>query len=135
MARHFMLAPATLEVSAEGSKWPFGAKLCCPSAPGFPYSHTESMPSVRIEVYIQPRASKTEVAGLHGGAIKIRIAAPPVDNAANRALIEFIAQKLGVAKSCVHIVSGSTGRRKILEVSGVTTDLIAARLGATGSTR
>lgn len=88
------------------------------------------MPSARIQVYIQPRASKTEVAGLHGGALKVRIAAPPVDNAANRALIEFIAQKLGVAKSCVHIVSGSTGRRKILEVSGVTADLIAARLGA-----
>lgn len=89
------------------------------------------MTSTRLEVYIQPRASKTEVAGLHGGAIKIRIAAPPVDNAANRALIEFVAQQLGVAKSCVHIVSGSTGRRKVLEVSGVTPDLVAAKLGAT----
>jgi uncharacterized protein (TIGR00251 family) len=87
------------------------------------------MPSVRLEVYIQPRASKTELAGMYDGLIKIRIAAPPVENAANRALIKFIAQHLGIAKSCVRVVSGGTNRRKVLEVDGVTADLIAARLG------
>jgi len=45
---------------------------------------------VRIEVYVQPRASKTELAGLHDGVIKIRIAVPAIENAANRALIDFI---------------------------------------------
>jgi uncharacterized protein (TIGR00251 family) len=73
------------------------------------------------------------VAGTHDGALKVRIAAPPVDNAANRALIEFIAQQLGVAKSRVKIVSGNTGRRKMLEVDGVSADLIAAKLGQTGA--
>ena len=87
------------------------------------------MPSVRVEVYIQPRASKTELAGMYDGLIKIRIAAPSVENAANRALIKFVAQQLRIAKSCVRVVSGATNRRKILEVDGVTADLIAAMLG------
>ena len=89
------------------------------------------MPSARLEVYIQPRASKTELAGMHGGAIKIRIAAPPVDNAANHALIDFLAQRLDVAKSRVRIISGSTSRKKVLEVDGITTDVLAAKLGTT----
>ncbi len=90
------------------------------------------MPAARFAVHIQPRASRTEAAGIHDGAFKIRVAAPPVDNAANRALIEFIAEALGVAKSRVRIISGNTGRRKLLEVDGVTADLVAARLGQTG---
>jgi uncharacterized protein YggU (UPF0235/DUF167 family) len=48
--------------------------------------------TVRVEVYIQPRASKTEVAGMHDGVIKIRVAAPAVENAANLALVEFVAE-------------------------------------------
>jgi uncharacterized protein (TIGR00251 family) len=83
---------------------------------------------VRLEVYIQPRASKTELAGMHDGVIKIRIAAPAVENAANRALIEFMAEQLGIAKRCVRVVSGSAGRRKVLEIEGVTDDLVAATL-------
>ena len=93
------------------------------------------MPSVRLTVHLQPRASKTESAGMHGDALKIRIAAPPVDNAANRALIDFIAQQLGVAKSSVRIVSGVTGRRKVLEIDGVTTEAIATKLGIAIPTR
>jgi uncharacterized protein (TIGR00251 family) len=83
---------------------------------------------VRIEVYIQPRASKTELAGTHGGLIKIRIAAPPVENAANLALIGFIAQHLGIAKRCVRVVSGAASRRKILEIDGLSTEAILATL-------
>jgi uncharacterized protein len=86
------------------------------------------MPPVRLEVYIQPRASKTELAGIHDGVIKIRIAAPAVENAANRALIEFIAQHLGIAKRCVRIVSGGASRRKILEIDGASSVLIASAL-------
>jgi uncharacterized protein (TIGR00251 family) len=85
--------------------------------------------SVRIEVYLQPRASKTELAGMHGGVIKIRIAAPPVENAANLALIDFIAQHLGIAKRSVRVVSGGASRRKVLEIDGVSAELVAARLG------
>jgi len=84
---------------------------------------------VRFNVYIQPRASKTELAGMHDDMIKIRLAAPAVENAANRALIEFIAQQLGVAKSSVRVVSGGGSRRKLLEILGVDADVIAAKLG------
>ena len=86
------------------------------------------MLSVRLQVYIQPRASKTELAGLHDGIIKIRIAAPSIENAANRALIDFVAQRLGIAKRFVRVVSGSASRRKILEIEGVTASVIAAAL-------
>jgi uncharacterized protein len=84
------------------------------------------MPSVRLNVYIQPRASKTELAGMHDGVVKIRIAAPPVENAANRALIDFVAQHLGIAKRSVRVLSGDTSRRKILELDGVTAEEVAA---------
>jgi uncharacterized protein len=93
------------------------------------------MPSVRLEVYIQQRAAKTELAGMHGNSIKIRIAAPPVENAANYALIEFIAERLGVAKRCVRVVSGAAGRKKLLEIDGVGADRITAAHGARDRTR
>ncbi|SRR5208283_1783680 len=90
------------------------------------------MPPVRLEVYIQPRASRTELAGTHDGVIKIRIAAPAVQNAANRALIEFIAQHLGVAKRCVRIVSGGSSRKKVLQIDGADSDAVAAALRQKG---
>ncbi|HEX9403708.1 MAG TPA: DUF167 domain-containing protein [Steroidobacteraceae bacterium] len=86
------------------------------------------MPSVRVEVYIQPRAAKSELAGMHGDSIKIRIAAPPVDNAANQALIEFMAERLGIAKRRVRVVSGATSRKKVLEIDDVSADRITAAL-------
>jgi uncharacterized protein (TIGR00251 family) len=86
------------------------------------------MPSTRLEVYIQPRASKSEVAGMHDGVIKIRIAAPAVENAANEALVEFLADRLGIAKRSVRIVSGGASRRKRLEIEDVTEKEIAAKL-------
>ncbi|MGD0503213.1 MAG: DUF167 domain-containing protein [Steroidobacteraceae bacterium] len=86
------------------------------------------MPTARLEVYVQPRASKTELAGLHDGLIKIRIAAPAVENAANLALIEFVAKRLGIAKRCVRVASGATSRRKVLEVDGVSAGEIADKL-------
>jgi uncharacterized protein YggU (UPF0235/DUF167 family) len=66
---------------------------------------------------------------MHDDVIKIRIAAPAVENAANRTLIDFIAQHLGVANRCVRVVSGGTSRRELLEIDGVTADVIAATLG------
>ena len=87
------------------------------------------MPQVRIEVYVQPRASKTELAGLHGGTPKIRVAAPAVENAANRALVAFLAERLGVPKRSVRVVAGGTGRRKILEIDGTDARSIALALG------
>lgn len=95
--------------------------------PGSGTIHT--MP-VRLEVYIQPRASKTELAGRHDGLLKIRIAAPAIENAANRELIDFIALQLGTAKRCVRLVSGAASRRKVLEIDGVSEEVIGAKLGS-----
>jgi uncharacterized protein len=66
---------------------------------------------------------------MHDGIIKIRIAAPAVENAANLALVEFVAGALGVAKRSVRIVSGHASRRKVLEIDCVTAGAIAAKLG------
>lgn len=84
----------------------------------------------RINVYVQPRASKTAVAGMHDGCVKVRLAAPPVDGAANAALIEFVADQLRIAKSRVRIVSGQTSRRKVVEVDGVSPEQLSQALGA-----
>ena len=86
------------------------------------------MTIARLEVYIQPRASKSEAAGMHDGIIKIRIAAPAVENAANLALVEYVAERLGVAKRSVRIVSGQASRRKVLEIDAMTKKEIAAKL-------
>ncbi len=87
---------------------------------------TASRRSIRFEVHVQPRASRTELAGLHGGALKVRVAAPPVDAAANRALIAFLAESLGVPKRSVRIVTGETSRSKLIEVDGVTPEQVAS---------
>ncbi len=76
-----------------------------------------------LTLHIQPGAKKTEVAGEHGDALKIRLAAPPVDGKANAALIAFVADRLGVAKSTVTLKSGQTSRRKVLEVAGAPADI------------
>jgi uncharacterized protein (TIGR00251 family) len=87
------------------------------------------MLTFRLEVYIQPRASRSEVAGMHDGVVKIRIAAPAVENAANLALVEFVAEMLGVAKRSVRVVSGTASRRKVLEIDGVKGEEIMTKLG------
>jgi len=70
-----------------------------------------------LTIRLQPRAAKNEWVGSHGGAIKIRLTAPPVDGKANQALIEFLADLFGVAKSHVELLSGATGRDKRVRVS------------------
>jgi uncharacterized protein (TIGR00251 family) len=80
-------------------------------------------------VYVQPRASRNELAGLHDGCLKVRLTAPPVEGAANEALVRFIAEALGVPRRQVTVVAGSSGRRKILEIEGVSEAQLAA-LGA-----
>jgi uncharacterized protein len=84
---------------------------------------------VRLTLQVQPRASRTELAGLHGGALKIRIAAAPVDGAANLELLRFLAARLGVARSRLELVAGSGARRKVVRVKGVTVALAERKLG------
>lgn len=84
---------------------------------------------VTLTVHVQPGAKKTIVAGVHGDALKIRLAAPPVDGRANAALISFVAERLAVAKSAVSLKSGQTSRRKVVEVIGAPGDAAQRLLG------
>jgi uncharacterized protein (TIGR00251 family) len=79
-----------------------------------------SVGSVKITVRLQPRASRDEVLGWNEeGALRVRVKAPPVDGAANAALIVLLAKKLGVSKGKVMLISGATARNKIVEIKGV----------------
>jgi len=83
---------------------------------------------ITLTLHIQPGAKKSEFVGLHGEALKIRLAAPPVDGKANDALVKFVAARLGLAKSAVSLISGQTSRHKILELQGATAEAVAALL-------
>ena len=84
---------------------------------------------ILLTLHIQPGAKKTEIAGLHGDALKIRLAAPPVDGKANAALAAYVADCLDLPKSAVSLKSGQTSRRKVLEVAGANAAQIAALAG------
>ena len=77
-----------------------------------------------LTLHIPPGAKKTEVCGLHGDALKIRLAAPPVDGKANAALLAFVADRLGLPKSAVSLKSGQTSRRKVVEVTEPPADAV-----------
>ena len=84
---------------------------------------------VRVELRVIPRASKAAVAGIRDGRLLVRVTAPPVDGAANIALIEVLATTIGVAKSAVRLVDGETARNKSVEITGLAEPLVRQRLG------
>lgn len=88
---------------------------------------------VRLRLRVQPRASRTEVAGVHGDAIRVRLTAPPVDGAANEALVRLLAERLGVARGAVRLVAGAGGRTKVVEVEGIGPDTVRGRLLGNGT--
>jgi len=73
---------------------------------------------VTLTLHVQPGAKKTEISGLHGDALKIRLAAPPVEGKANAALLAFLAGKFGVALRDVALKQGESSRRKVVSISG-----------------
>ena len=79
----------------------------------------ETGDGVTFTVRVAPRATRTEVAGVHDGALKVRIAAPPVEGAANEELMRFLARALGVPTRAVEIVAGHTSKTKRVRVRGV----------------
>jgi uncharacterized protein (TIGR00251 family) len=83
---------------------------------------TPTADGVRLELLVQPRASRSEIAGLVGDRIKIRLAAPPVEGQANDALIRLLADLFDLARSQVIIRSGESGRRKSVVIRGITPD-------------
>ena len=90
----------------------------------------ESSGRTTLTLHIQPGAKKTEVIGLHGDALKIRLAAPPVDGKANKALCAFIAEKLELPPRDVTLATGTTSRHKTLRIPSLPPEEVMARLFA-----
>jgi uncharacterized protein (TIGR00251 family) len=84
--------------------------------------------SVTIPIRVIPRSGKSGVAGTRGDAVLVRLNAPPVDGAANAELIEVLADALGVPKRAVSIVAGERSRQKRVQIEGLSTGEIHARL-------
>ena len=80
---------------------------------------TEKDNAIIFTVRVVPRASKSEIVGEHDGALKVRIASPPVDGAANAELIKLLAKTFGVTKSAVEIIGGQTSKTKQVKISDV----------------
>jgi uncharacterized protein len=79
---------------------------------------------VRLSIRVQPRAASNQIVGAHGDALKVRLTAPPVDGAANEALVSFLSGAFGIPPRDVTIVAGSSSRSKIVELTGVTEDRV-----------
>jgi uncharacterized protein len=86
--------------------------------------------SIVLHVHVQPSAGRTAVVGRHGDAVKLRVAAPPVDDRANEAVRELLAGLFDIAASKVELVSGGTSRVKRFRLRGVDLDALDARLDA-----
>lgn len=84
---------------------------------------------VLLRVRVQPKASRERLDGVHGGQLRLRLTAPPVEGAANAACIAFLAKAFGVNRSCVAIRSGFKSRDKLIHISGLTAENAAAALG------
>ncbi|HJL17800.1 MAG TPA: DUF167 family protein [Sandaracinaceae bacterium LLY-WYZ-13_1] len=82
--------------------------------------------AVVFAVRVSPRASRDAIGGVHDGALKVKLTAPPVDGAANAALVKLLAKRLRVAKSAVRIVGGETSRTKRVRVEGAPADAVRA---------
>jgi uncharacterized protein (TIGR00251 family) len=85
--------------------------------------------AARIDVHVKPGASRDCVEGWRQGALVVRLSAPPVEGAANKALVKLLSGKAGVAKGKIQIVSGEKGRAKVLLFEGITIEELKERFG------
>ncbi len=85
--------------------------------------------TITLKIHLLPRASRNEICGLHGDAIKVKVTAPPVEGKANMALQRFIAKKLDLAASQIEIMAGQRSREKILRISGISRAEVEKALG------
>lgn len=90
---------------------------------------SEKNGAVTINLRVQPRASRTEISGEHSGAIKLRVAAPPVDGKANEECRRFLAKLLKVSATSVEIISGSSSRDKVIRIHNVSARRVLEALG------
>jgi len=88
----------------------------------------ESKRGLTLAIHAVPRAARNEIIGIHGDALRVRLAAPPVEGAANAALLAFLAQVLEIPQRQLEIISGHASRHKILAISGLTKETIIERL-------
>ena len=88
-----------------------------------------SLDGVEVAVHVQPRSKKNEISGIHGESLKLRVTAPPVDDAANQAVKEYFARLLGIPKSRVQILSGLRSREKAILIRGVSLSQVQAAIG------
>lgn len=93
---------------------------------------TDTRTGVRIDLHVTPRSSRTSVGGFREGRLVVRVTAPPVDDAANEAVVRAIADAFDVPKSRVAIVAGDTGRKKTVEITGLRAADAASRLDTIG---
>ncbi len=88
----------------------------------------ETATGLVIRLHVLPRAKRCEIAGIHNGALKIKVTAPPVDDAANRAIIEFLSEELGLSKSSLQILAGLKSRDKTVQIKGLRLSDFLARI-------
>jgi uncharacterized protein (TIGR00251 family) len=86
------------------------------------------MPEALLKVHITPRGSKNEITGWRGEVLCVKVTAPPVEGAANAAVLDFLADALGIRKSQVALVKGEKSREKMLRITGLTEDEVRTRL-------
>jgi uncharacterized protein (TIGR00251 family) len=107
---------------------------------GESHSKPDSLPSflrwqgdaLVLAVKLQPRASRNEILGAQGGELRVRVTAPPVDSAANEALVRLLAERLVCSRSCVELVRGQTSRHKVVKLRGMTPAVVLERFGRKG---
>jgi len=87
---------------------------------------------VKLAVTVVPRSPKTEIVGVVGEFLKIRLAAPPVDGAANKELIKYLAKLLKIPKSNIRVISGTSSKRKLLDIEGIEQSVVETLLEKNG---
>jgi len=85
--------------------------------PSVSYLRLEKTGAVIVDIHVIPNASRTQADGLHDGALRVRLHAPPVDGKANAALVAWLADAVGIAKSHIEVIRGQTAKRKQLRIS------------------
>src|ERR1044072_6850067 len=94
-----------------------------------PYLRSQ-VDGVLLSIKLQPRASANEIGEALGNELRVKVTAPPVDSAANEALVRFLAEQLGCARNRVELVRGQTSRHKLIKLHGMTVEEVARKLGA-----
>jgi uncharacterized protein len=88
----------------------------------------ETSAGIEVKLHVLPRAKRCELSGMHNGALKVRVTAPPVDDAANRAIIDFFSSLLDIPKACLRISAGLKSRDKILLIKNLPLHTFLERL-------